>query len=416
MPFTVFYAWQSDSPNNLCRRLIRKALEDTAKRLQLDPEIRDADRDSEIEIDQDIRGVPGSPSIADTILEKIAASNAFVADLTLTAQGAPNPNVTLEYGYALAKLGPDKLVGVVNEAFGRPEDLPFDLRHRRHLKYRAGENDDPAAARQQLAGQLAGALRPILRDAKAREPQQEAPARPAPWIGRFLDEDTEKPVTLAPGPALYLNCEPPGEGETPLLAIPMDWRRNIASGLRPLAPPDLLPEDAARLRRLRSERGIGAFLPDPAAPERAIAASMVTREGSFHGVWCGCAESPEAGLAKRLDEDRLAETLVAGLKGYHSAFEGAGLLADVHFSSRSSEVRVRLDGVRDLPLMTSGGSLAGPLLVGCVATPDEASMGCVLDLGRFFHALREAAGEDGEAARPRSLRGLSTWPERRVRF
>ncbi len=271
------------------------------------------------------------------------------------------------------------------------------------MTYRTAAGDDLAAARQQLAGQLIGALRPILR--------VESADRPPPWNVDLIAEDSVGRLALAPGPAFYLNCEPHDEEKTTPLDLPMDMRRNIASGLRPLTPPDLLPEDTARLRRLRSERGIGTFLPDPDAPGRAVAASMVTRQGSLHGVWCGCAESPEAGLDRRLDEDRLAEALVAGLKCYRLAFEGAGLLPDIHFSARCSEVRVRLDGVRDLPLMMTGGSLAGPLLVEYVEEVDEAPM-----LWNFYHALREAAGEDGEAALPRSLRSLSTWPARRMRF
>lgn len=404
MTHTVFYAWQSDRPDDVCRNLIRGALDDAAGMLRKELGV-------DIRIDQDTQDVPGSPSIPDTILTKIAGSAALVADLTLTHSSVKdrekrgsNPNVMLEYGYALAKLGPDKLVGVANEAFGPVESLSFDIRHRKAVTYRADGESDLAASGKQLAEKLTAELRPILRF----EPAD----RPPPWNVDLIDEDTEKPVTLAPGPALYLNCEP--YDEEPQIELPSDMRRNLACGLLPLAPPDLLPEDAARLRRLRAAGNIGTFgtfLPDPAVPERAVAASLVTQQGSFHGVWCGCAESPAAGLGRRLDEDRLAETLVAGLKCFHSAFEGAGLLPDIHFSARCSEVRVRLDGVRDLPLMMTGGSLAGPLLVEYVEESDEAPM-----LWNFYHALREAAGEDGEAALPRSLRSLSTWPARRVRF
>jgi hypothetical protein len=44
---------------------------------------------------------------------------------------APNPNVLVEYGYALARHGVQRLLLVMNTAFGSPSELPFDLRHLR---------------------------------------------------------------------------------------------------------------------------------------------------------------------------------------------------------------------------------------------------------------------------------------------
>ena len=93
----------------------------------------------DITIDQDTQDVPGSPSIPDTILQKIATSDAVVADLTLThtsdkqadlKKRGSNPNVMFEYGYALRK-SDQNIFGVINKAFGEPEELPFDLRERR---------------------------------------------------------------------------------------------------------------------------------------------------------------------------------------------------------------------------------------------------------------------------------------------
>lgn len=79
MVFKVFYAWQSDRPNSLCRGLIRGALDQAMKTLNAELDIEEADR---VEIDQDIAGVPGSPNIAETILRKIRDCDAFVPDLT----------------------------------------------------------------------------------------------------------------------------------------------------------------------------------------------------------------------------------------------------------------------------------------------------------------------------------------------
>jgi len=60
--------------------------------------------------------VAGSPPIVDTILAKIAACDVFVPDVTfMPASGerrTPNPNVMIEYGYALKTPGPERIVAV----------------------------------------------------------------------------------------------------------------------------------------------------------------------------------------------------------------------------------------------------------------------------------------------------------------
>jgi hypothetical protein len=54
----------------------------------------------------------------------------------------PNPNVMLEYGYALRAKSHSVMIPVMNTAYGPPEKLPFDMAHLRHpLQY-----DLPATA------------------------------------------------------------------------------------------------------------------------------------------------------------------------------------------------------------------------------------------------------------------------------
>jgi len=50
---------------------------------------------------------------------------------TRGARGCPNPNVLIELGYAAKALGWDRLILVLNTAYGPPDELPFDLKHRR---------------------------------------------------------------------------------------------------------------------------------------------------------------------------------------------------------------------------------------------------------------------------------------------
>ena len=143
---TVFYSWQSDAPNNVCRGLIQRALEDAladlSEHYDLDPRP-----------DRDTLGAVGSPSIAETILSKIDRCAVFVADLSFVGTGdferpdgprkIPNPNVLIEYGYAWKKLGETAVIGVLNTAYGSVSQPPFDLRHRKSaIEYRAVIGDD----------------------------------------------------------------------------------------------------------------------------------------------------------------------------------------------------------------------------------------------------------------------------------
>jgi len=62
---TIFYSWQSDLPNATNRGFIQKTLERAAKEIHIDQSIS-----IEPVIDRDTTGVPGSPDIAATILDK----------------------------------------------------------------------------------------------------------------------------------------------------------------------------------------------------------------------------------------------------------------------------------------------------------------------------------------------------------
>src|SRR5436190_7681052 len=134
---TVFYSWQSDTPSNLNRGFIQKALENAIEILKTDANVEPALRGLDVSLDKDTQGVHDSQPIADTILNKIGECSAFVADLTFVGQTVsryhPNPNVLIEYGYALCRHGHGRLVEVMNTSFGDPNEttLPFDLKHQR---------------------------------------------------------------------------------------------------------------------------------------------------------------------------------------------------------------------------------------------------------------------------------------------
>jgi hypothetical protein len=135
MTHKLFYAWQSERPSSVCRTFIKGILESISTALN------QTGIDERVEIDSDTQGVPGTPEILSTILQKIEDDDVFVADLTMCSEShqdgkirrAPNPNVMFEYGYALKAKKRDKIICVMNTFYGGddPSELPFDLRHAR---------------------------------------------------------------------------------------------------------------------------------------------------------------------------------------------------------------------------------------------------------------------------------------------
>ncbi|MBD2104947.1 hypothetical protein [Leptolyngbya sp. FACHB-261] len=161
----VFYSWQSDLPNSTNRGFIEKALENAVKSIRNDESI-----EVEPVVDRDTTGVPGSPDIASTIFAKIEQTHIFVCDISIINSGSqfrptPNPNVLIELGYAIKTLGPERIVMIMNTAFGVPEHLPFDLRMRRVITYKIPEAPtEKASERRQLETKLVAALDTIFTD------------------------------------------------------------------------------------------------------------------------------------------------------------------------------------------------------------------------------------------------------------
>jgi hypothetical protein len=184
----IFWSWQSDTPSKNNHFLIRDALNMALKQVEVDLDLTEAERP---EVDHDTKGQPGMVAIVDTIFDKIDQAAVFVADLTYVGRSPqgkllPNPNVMIALGYAIKVLGPERIILVSNAAYGcRPEDLPFDLRHRRapisfNLPVQA-VNEDRKKAQQALTALLTPALSGCLglvRDQTAKQiVYPEAPTR-----------------------------------------------------------------------------------------------------------------------------------------------------------------------------------------------------------------------------------------------
>ena len=332
MAFRIFYAWQSDLPRRIGKDLIQQALGDASELLNADVEIQAAVR--EIEVDHDTRNVSGSPAIAETIFGKIEQSDAFIADLSLVQSGraerkAPNPNVLIEYGYALHALDDRRIIGVFNQAFGEPGDLPFDIRHRRWpIRYRADEEQrsDRARlreARRDLAGELARAIRSVIADvgiavSPEPEPVIESGSRATdqfPWADGFVRNNNNRRMAFPEGPSLYLRLQPH------IGAPPMDHAQTLqaaSDGLQPLGYYRLDGMSSGR-----SRHGAVVFTTCPDDSSRALAASMLARNGGLHGVNCyhlglhGPKVDPEPYISATLME----EILIDGLENFLTVAE-----------------------------------------------------------------------------------------------
>lgn len=134
--FYIFYSWQTDVPGN--RSFIDKKIKKAVQEILEMPEMHSV----EIMHDDSTKNRSGSPSIVDTIHEKINICDVFIADVTpitsIEGKGEdgrdkliPNPNVMTEAGFALRAIGDKRIVLLMNEDKGKIEDLPFDIRHRR---------------------------------------------------------------------------------------------------------------------------------------------------------------------------------------------------------------------------------------------------------------------------------------------
>lgn len=159
----VFYAWQSDQPTKVNRSFIRRALDEAADRITGDVSIG-----VEVLIDADTEGVVGTPPVTETILGKIAAADVFVPDLSFVAETdagklLPNPNVMIEYGYALHALTFKAMMPVMNTHFGPPESLPFDMGHVRHPTQYDAPPEISDGERRERRGKLSQTLETILR-------------------------------------------------------------------------------------------------------------------------------------------------------------------------------------------------------------------------------------------------------------
>lgn len=172
----IFYSWQSDTDGKYNRSFIKESLERAIKLLNQELEIEEP-----IRLDHDTKDVQGTPDIVTTILNKIDQSDIFIGDITFIAKtidnkkSISNPNVMVELGYALKALSDNRIINVMNTAFGKPEgNLPFDLAHKRWpIQYELSSNNykEKSSIRKSLVASLKSALYPFIGQVKRSGPK-----------------------------------------------------------------------------------------------------------------------------------------------------------------------------------------------------------------------------------------------------
>ena len=327
----VFYSWQSDSPDRVNRGFIREAAETAIAALAEGQTFEEAERP---ELDQDTKGVLGSPAIADTIFGKIQKANIMLADVTVTGQTPEgkkqiNSNVAIELGYALGVHGDRVLLKVMNAYFGKPNDLPFDLRHRRHpLQYTLAPNCTKAErreAKEKLAHELQQIFLAYFNQIPTKEPEkfEATPSTDTPAIFWKDGENLVPENDYRNYPAMTMSCDQallylriwPNEVIDPISA--KIFREDIWQHLRPL--------DSHRISAFSHSRNRWGCVAYGSNRERGelLGFTQAFKNGELWGVSaCTLVDGPTkdgprvAGGKKYIPSALFEDTLRISLEGY----------------------------------------------------------------------------------------------------
>ncbi|MFI5089768.1 MAG: hypothetical protein ACHP7P_06895 [Terriglobales bacterium] len=329
MSIRVFFSWQNDTPTREGRNLIEKALRTAVANIAKDVTVEEAVRGG-LEVDKDTQGVPGSPPLFDTILTKIRQAAVFVPDFTFVTtrssdRPTPNPNVLIEYGYALKAVGHSGIIAVMNEAYGGPGSLPFDLAHHRFpIRYNLPDGAPDAARqveREKLAKQLETALRLIFESEEFRAKLPKPPEPPPfprkepmnrharfrppgqplgvgdPVAAELLGLSAKEGIYLSEGPAMWLRLMPTSDpGKAWLI-------RDLQEKALALAPLPLMSPSTGSFGFVRGQDGGGYYPGTGGNKTPAVAYVFVTGEVWLINTW-----PLRSGLIP-LEEERFTKSL-----------------------------------------------------------------------------------------------------------
>lgn len=313
MAHKFFLSWQVDTPTSEGRNFIENCLSKALLQVARDAEIEEAVRDEGLAVDSDTKDVSGMPPIMDIIFGKIDVAAAFVADLTFVGRRLdgkrlmPNPNVIIEYGWAMKSLTYNRVIGVMNTAYGDPatEPLPFDLGHlRRPICYNLAANADEATRkieREKLVSQFKKAAQAVL---KSKEFLKTLPLPPQPAVfvskapqdglARFRLKDSplglsegggifggkiNEKIFLESGPATWLHIFPSNalNKEFSSEEIKVAMNNDLLMPMGRMSPLDTI--------RLRAIDGYGRFIAPKSETGETLNAGMVAFTFKSGEVW-----------------------------------------------------------------------------------------------------------------------------------
>ena len=394
---TLFYSWQSDISSRTNRSFIKDAIEKAIRNVNRTLQLEEA-----LRFDQDTKGVPGTPEIANTILKKIDESDILLSDMTIVARSregkqVPNPNVLIELGYAMKSIGSGRIIAVMNEEHGAAADgLPFDLQHRRWpIRYSLSADEAQEIRKKQkayLVTQFEEAIKAIFssglipQDHPAFEPIQpqwksssfltdneKIAKRP------FFDEEDDIPdVIWINGPQAFLRLIP-----TAIIPLrsPFELEKLMQSNpiLRPMGRTSMI-------WTARNKHGTVVYV----AKENQVNTDMITEVFRNGEIW-GIDAHPFREGHSYIPSGYIGEIFTNALQRYLS------------FARKSLELALPLkfiagiSGVEDFPISTSIHSTGGH----CV--DDEVVFEGIIDaydvpprtlLLPFFERIWEACGFD----------------------
>lgn len=175
----IFYSWQTTTNTKYNKNFILTCIEKAVNKVKHKPELKDI----EFTIIEGVRGEPGSPQVASKITdERIPNTDIFIADLSVVNHISgfkkfvrkilddkfkpfQNNNVINEHGVANNAIGLEKMIGVLNSAYGspneNPENIPFDLRHIRFpIEYKySKKTKDKVKMQKDFVNDLANAIK-----------------------------------------------------------------------------------------------------------------------------------------------------------------------------------------------------------------------------------------------------------------
>jgi len=164
--FAIFFCWQDHLEPKHYRFFIRDALNRAIGKVQASLPKEAAH--CVLRQDSDTMNRAGSVEIANTICQKIRASTMVVGDVTPVLKDGdrfyPNPNVMLEVGYAGGAIGWNRVVCLYDSEICRPEELPFDIRHRRANSFSSIAKVEATKAMSDLEGTLFVAIRAVVQE------------------------------------------------------------------------------------------------------------------------------------------------------------------------------------------------------------------------------------------------------------